>query len=132
MAAGLAHLLALPHKMPLSREEYLTVQQLYGGWALLGIAVVGALLSSAAWTVLVRGRRLPFALTLAATLCIALSLAVFFAVTFPANQVTRNWTVLPDHWELLRRRWEYSHAIGAVLYVVAFVAQLLAVLQDRR
>ena len=29
MAAGLAHLLALPHKMPLSREEYLTVQQLY-------------------------------------------------------------------------------------------------------
>lgn len=42
MAAGFAHLLELPNKISLNREEYLTVQQIYRGWALLGFAVVGA------------------------------------------------------------------------------------------
>src|SRR5512145_1452610 len=36
LAPGLAHLLELPNKMTLSREEYLTVQQIYRGWAWLG------------------------------------------------------------------------------------------------
>ncbi len=52
MAGGWAHLLELPNKMGLSRDDYLTVQQIYRGWALLGIAVVGALISTAALTVL--------------------------------------------------------------------------------
>jgi hypothetical protein len=42
--------------------------------------------------------------------CLALSLVVLFAVTFPINRETRNWIVLPAHWQQLRRRWEYSHA----------------------
>ena len=48
MAAGYAHLLELPNKIGLSREDYLTVQQIYRGWALLGIVVVGALVSTTA------------------------------------------------------------------------------------
>ena len=41
MAAGMAHLFELPNKIHLSREDYLTVQQIYRGWALLGIAHSG-------------------------------------------------------------------------------------------
>ncbi|HEX6259670.1 MAG TPA: hypothetical protein VFZ51_03380 [Woeseiaceae bacterium] len=33
MAAGFAHLLEMPNKMHLSREDYLTVQQINRGWA---------------------------------------------------------------------------------------------------
>src|SRR5688572_22425432 len=47
LAPALPHLLELPHKIHLSREEYLTIQQIYRGWSLLGIVVVGALLSAA-------------------------------------------------------------------------------------
>ena len=47
MAAGFAHLLELPNKIGLSREDYLRVQKIYRGWALLGIVVEGALASTA-------------------------------------------------------------------------------------
>lgn len=60
--------------------------------------------------------------------CIAAALAVFFAFTFPANQATANWTVLPDDWEALRRQWEYSHAAAAVLYVLAVALLTLSLL----
>jgi len=132
MAAGWAHLLELPNKIVLSREEYLTVQQIYRGWALLGIVVVGALLSAAALAVLLRKEGVSFCLALAAALCIALGLVVFFSFTYPANQATQNWTMLPDGWESLRRRWEYSHAVGALLYFFALASLALSVILRRR
>ena len=57
-----------------------------------------------------------FPSTLTALVCIAASLVVFFVFMYPAKEVTRNWTVLPDGW---RAQWEYSHASGAGLYLIA-------------
>ncbi|HEX7079707.1 MAG TPA: DUF1772 domain-containing protein [Gammaproteobacteria bacterium] len=131
MSAGLAHLFALPNKIGLPRDAYLTVQQIYRGWALLGIAVIGALLSTSILAFRLRGARSEFRLTLAAAICVAGSLAVFFSFTFPANQQTLNWTMLPDGWEALRQQWEYSHAVGAVLYLAALVLLTLSLLVRR-
>jgi hypothetical protein len=131
MAAGFAHLLELPNKLPLTREEYLTVQQIYRGWALLGVVVVGALVTTSLVAILVRTRPAEFYLTLTAALSIALSLAIFFLFTYPANQQTQNWTTLPANWETLRRQWEYSHAVGAGLYFVALSALTLSLLVGR-
>ena len=39
----MAHLLELPHKIHLPAAEYLTVQQIYAGWALLGIVPLAAI-----------------------------------------------------------------------------------------
>src|SRR5262245_58281034 len=97
VAAELAHLLALPNKLPLSRDDYFTAQQIYRGWALLGVPLFGALLSTAIQAALERGKRRW--LTAAAAVCIAAGLVVFFTFTFPANQQTQNWTVVPDNWE---------------------------------
>jgi hypothetical protein len=44
-----------------------------------------------------------------------------FVFIFPVNQQTQNWTILPDNWQQLRNRWEFSHAINAVLYFVALM-----------
>jgi len=132
MAAGMAHLFALPNKIDLAREDYLTVQQIYRGWALLGIADIGALVSTLVLTVLARAAPRMFYLTLVSTVCVALSLLIFFLFTFPANQQTENWTMLPDNWQELRRQWEYSHAVGAGLYLVALIALILAALVERR
>lgn len=132
MAAGWAHLLEMPNKMALSRQDYLTVQQIYRGWAFLGIVVMGALVSTALLTWLQRGEGAPFRLSLLATVCVALSLIVFFSFTFPANRATDNWTVLPEGWEALRRQWEYSHATGAILYLVALLSLVFALMFERR
>jgi hypothetical protein len=131
MASGFAHLLELPNKMALSREEYLIVQQIYRGWALLGIAVIGALVSTPVLTVIVRASQQMFYLTLTATLCIALSLVVFFVFTYPTNQQTLNWTFLPENRQELRRQWEYSHAVGAGLSFLALMTLFLALLIGR-
>ena len=128
MAGGFAHLLELPNKIGLSREDYLRVQQIYRGWALLGIPVTAALASTAALAIQIRRTPAEFYLTVAAALCIALSLIVFFLFTFPANKQTANWTVLPEDWQVLRRRWEYSHAVGAGLYFLALTLLTLSLL----
>lgn len=40
LAPALAHLLELPNKIGLSRDDYLAVQQIYRGWALLGLLLL--------------------------------------------------------------------------------------------
>jgi len=77
MTPAFAHLLELPNKIGLPRDEYLIVQQIYRGWALLGIVVFGALLSTLILTVILRQQRRPFILSLIAFLCIVGTQVVF-------------------------------------------------------
>src|SRR5262249_33462801 len=46
MTIGVAHLLELPNKMAFTGREYLTVQQVYRGWAWLGVVIVAAIAST--------------------------------------------------------------------------------------
>lgn len=131
MAGGFAHLYALPNKIDLPAETYLTIQQIYRGWALIGIAVIGAFVATGVLAFLERADRAVFLVTAGACACIALSLVLFFAYTFPANQQTANWSMLPDNWLTLRSRWEYSHAAGAVLYCVALLLLTTSFLMRR-
>jgi hypothetical protein len=127
LGAALAHLLELPNKIDLSRDDYLTVQQIYRGWALLGIVIACAVLSTLVYAVMVRKWRRIFVLTLIALSSIVASQVVFWTFTYPANQATNNWTLLPENWERLRQQWEYSHAAGAVLILIAMVTLILSV-----
>ncbi|MGH7540262.1 MAG: DUF1772 domain-containing protein [Gemmatimonadota bacterium] len=131
LAPAAAHLLELPNKIDLPAADYLTVQQIYRGWELLGIVVLGALLSTLVLVVLVRRERKIFAYTLTAWLLLAASNVLFWVFTFPANQATENWTVLTADWMALRRQWEYSHAAAAVLVLCALIALIASVLVDR-
>jgi hypothetical protein len=126
-----AHLFELPNKVNLAAEQYFIVQNIYRDWSLFGIALIGALIANLALALLLRGRGAPFVLALFAFLCIALTLVVFFIWTYPANQATNNWTMIPDNWEQLRRDWEYSHAANAVVTFAAFCAVALSSLMTR-
>jgi hypothetical protein len=128
LAPAMAHLLELPNKISLHREDYLTVQQIYRGWNLLGFVVAGALFSTLALTITVRQERKAFIFALIAFLCIVGTQVVFWTYTYPANQATDNWTTLPENWTELRRQWEYSHATSAVLNLVALIGLILSVL----
>jgi hypothetical protein len=132
LGGGLAHLLELPNKMKLSAGDYLTVQQIYRGWALLGIPIFLAIGATIALAVLLRRTKTPFRYALLATGCLIASLAFFFAFTFPVNQATVNWTVLPENWTELRRQWEYSHAVNAFLFLGALLSLTLSFLGLQR
>jgi hypothetical protein len=127
-----AHLAEMPNKLPLAREQYLVAQQLYWGWAWWGIVILGALVATLALAIEVRRDRRAFVPALVAFLCIAGTQAIFWIFTFPVNQATANWTMLPENWTALRRQWEYSHAASAVLNLIAFVSVTLAAIRAER
>jgi hypothetical protein len=133
LGAGLAHLFAMPGKMVLSPTAYVTVQQIYNGWDLVSVAVVGAVASLGGTAWLLRRRRpRALALTLLALAAVVADEMVVWNYAAAANRVTANWTVLPQNWPLLRAQWEYSHAAGAALDLVAFAALVLSVLIAER
>jgi hypothetical protein len=123
-----AHLLELPNKIGLSAEAYRTVQQIYRGWALLGTVVMAALISTLALAVMERGSR-AFVPALGSFLCIVATQVIFWTVTFPVNQATANWTILPGNWQQMRMQWEYSHAVACGIDLIALALVILAVLR---
>lgn len=131
LGPALAHLLELPNKLLLDRDAYLTVQGIYRGWALLGIVVFAALISTLLLTVLLVGRGRAMLWAAASFLCLVGSHALFWAFTYPANQATDNWTQAPTDWEQLRLQWEFSHAAATVLDIAAMVTLILSVLSWR-
>lgn len=126
-----AHLFELPNKLPLGRDAYFTVQAIYRGWALFGAVLIAAILTNLFLAIMLRRRRGAFALALCAFVLMAGTLAIFFAWTYPANQATANWTVVPADWQELRRQWEYSHATNAVLTFLALCSVTLSIISAR-
>lgn len=114
-----AHLFELPNKIALNQQAYFTVQAIYRGWALFGIALFGALFANLALTLLLAFRRGAYVLPLLAFVLVAATLVIFFIWTYPANQATANWTLPTPNWTTLRLHWEYAHAVNAVLTFVA-------------
>lgn len=131
LGPGMAHLLEMPNKMALSEEAYKTVQMIYCGWAMLGVFQLGAILFSFILVLLVRKTGGIYRLTLSALICYIATMIIFFSFTYPANQQTANWTVMPANWVLLRQQWEYSHAASALLEIAAFIMLLLAAFKKK-
>jgi hypothetical protein len=126
-----AHLFELANKIGLAQEQYFLVQQIYRGWALFGIVLFGALAALVALTILLRRERPALWFALAALVCMAATLVIFFVWIYPANVATNNWTVVPANWSDLRTQWEYAHAVNAVVTFIALCAVVLAVLAGR-
>lgn len=119
---GGAHVLELPAKMQLQREDYFTVQQIYAGWALFAVPIIAAIGANA-----MLGHRLRHADRTASraawgsAILTVISLIIFFAFVFPANRATANWTAMPEDWERLRQHWEYGHLGSAILVFAALL-----------
>lgn len=131
LGPALAHLFALPNKLLLDRDAYMTAQSVYHGWAMLGFIVAAALVSTLALTVLLVGRRQALFWAAISFLCLVAAHALFWLFTYPANQTTTNWTTAPADWERLRLQWEFSHAAAAAFDVAAMVTLILSVLSWR-
>ena len=131
LGAALAHALELPNKIGMTRDQYFIVQQAYRGWSLLGLLLLVELLAMIAVAVMSHASwvRWPTVVAIALLVC---AQALFWIYTYPANVATRNWTMMPENWEALRRQWEYSHAAGAAFQVLAMSALIIAALARSR
>jgi amino acid permease len=131
MGAGLAHLFELPNKINISAADYLTVQRNYDNWWIVGLSVPLAFLSVLGLAISLRGTGTPFTLVLIALVLLAGEMVALWGFTAPVNRATENWTMLPSNWEELRDQWEYSHAVRAILYVLALGTLVMSVLNWR-
>jgi hypothetical protein len=126
-----AHLFELPQKLAMTRRQYLTVQQIYRGWALFRVVLIAAIVANLAAAGALWRRLERCWPSLVAGILVALTLLIFFTWTYPANRATANWTVLPADWRALRRQWEFSHAINAMLTFVALGFSVLSIFGER-
>src|SRR5262245_22754139 len=132
LVPGGAHFFELANKLSMSQPEYMTVQKIYAGWSLFGIAFIAALLITLMHTFMVRRDCTAFFLSLAAFLCLAATRGIFWLFTYPMNVASNNWTATPAAFEAARRQWEYSHAVNAVLTFVALIAITASVVTCKR
>jgi len=151
MALPLAHALEWPGKRRLDPDTYRAVQTIYypgftiGGFSeVVGIAAATALL----WTTPLAAPE--FAGILTALVSLVAMHIVYWVVTHPVNKFwledvdlerlgSRFFGVDGSHkkrrldagdrelWTRLRDRWEYSHAVRAVLAVIALLGLLLGI-----
>ena len=89
---------------------------------------ISAILVPAGLTILLRGQRPQFALALAATLCFALGLALWFAIVATANTLLATWTPgpVPADFHAVRLQWELGHLTIAGVKLIAFALLALA------
>jgi amino acid permease len=131
MGAGLAHLFELPNKINISAADYLTVQRNYDNWWIVGLSVPLAFISVLGLAISLRGTGTPFTFALIAVVLLVGEMVAFWGFTAPVNRATENWTMLPSNWEELRDQWEYSHAVRAILYVLAMGTLVMSALNWR-
>jgi hypothetical protein len=121
---GGAHVLELANKIDLDQDPYMTVQQIYRGWALLGLLPIAAIVVNGLAALTMRSQPMPMICAAAAAVLLSLGLAIFFTWTFPVNQITSNWTVVPANWQTLRVQWEFSHAANALVTFLALCSSI--------
>jgi hypothetical protein len=128
LGPALAHAFELPNKIGLTRDDYFVVQQIYRGWNGFGVLLVVQVIALLATAFLVRRQPRAMVPTVLAILFVAGSQALFWIHTYPANVATVNWTLQVADWDTLRHQWEYSHAAGAALQVLAMSCLIIAAL----
>ena len=114
-------------------DDYFIAQEIYRGWNLFAIVLIGNLLANLALAVAMRAKDKALWFVVANLLCIVGSLAIFFVFTFPTNQATNQWTEVTANWKQLRWQWEMSHAANELVTFVGFCSLIIGVLlaQDR-
>ena len=120
LGPALAHVMELPNKIDLPRDEYFIVQKAYRGWSQIGWVLLVQVVALVTAAILERSDRRVMIQTVLALACVAGAQGLFWTFTYPANVATANWTAKPDDWEKLRTHWEFSHAAGALLQLLGF------------
>ena len=137
LGLSFCHLMQLPSR--LGWDQYLwvgsTVQGgLYAAFGSIGAVIdVAAVIALALLAYFVREHGRPgFALVLTAALLFALALVLWWVLVYPVNIELAKWVngPVPADWTVYRARWEWGHAIIALVELLGFAALIGSVLAD--
>ena len=136
MSAAVAHLMELPAKMSYDRDLYVrlhrTLYPNFGRFA--GVAEILSVVLTAGLAWKDRQQRSDkLTLTTAAASSLVAAHGAFWTIVHPANTTMANWPLeaIPPDWERWRERWEYAHALRAVLVTGALGALVWSEVQPR-
>jgi hypothetical protein len=134
-----AHVLELPQKLAYDAQLYTAVNgTLYRWFAIVGGGYqLGSIAAAVLLAYLSRNNKRSFPWTLGGALALVVAFGVWLAVVQPVNlevaDVQRSAPdSLPVLWARLRGRWEWGHAAGFVIQLVAYCALLASVLVELR
>jgi Domain of unknown function (DUF1772) len=135
MGLSFSHLLELPPKMLFDGQLWVTIttKGLYYLFGSVGAVIeVGSIVTAIVLAFLLRGRGLAFSLTLGGAILLALALALWSIFIAPVNAELAKWTStsFPSDWMRYRDRWEYTHAVNAIIKLVAFGSLLCSILVE--
>lgn len=137
LGLGFCHLMQLPARM--AWDQYLWVgSTVQGGlYAMLGsvgaIIFIGAVIALGLHAYFVHEHRRPgFQLALTAALLFALAMLLWWGLVYPANVQLASWVdgEVPPDWTDWRDRWEWGHAVIALVELAGFAALTGSVLAD--
>ncbi|HYH71293.1 MAG TPA: DUF1772 domain-containing protein [Methyloceanibacter sp.] len=137
LGLGFCHLMQLPARM--AWDQYLWVgSTVQGGlYAMFGsvgaIIFVGAVIALGLLAYFVHEHRRPgFQLALTAALLFALAMLLWWGLVYPANVQLASWVngEVPPDWTDWRDRWEWGHAVIALVELAGFAALVGSVLAD--
>jgi hypothetical protein len=129
LVAPAAHLFELPRKIRMPENRYYIVQRIYIGWWVVGLFLPAAFVANLVMAIAYKDDAHTLWFAAAAAALIVINLLIFIVWTQPVNTITRNWTARQPNWQRLRQHWEYSHAVNAVVTLLAFCCSVLAALQ---
>jgi hypothetical protein len=112
----------------LSPQDYLLVQRMQKRTIVFFTTVVVATsFLMLAYMLIVWSVPFAFSLSIFACLCLAVAEVIYWSVRRRTVALTSGWTVVPDRFELIRKRLEYAQAISAVFALLAFMTIMLSI-----
>jgi hypothetical protein len=90
-----AYLFDVPNEIGVAQDRYFLVQEIYRGWALLGMLWISAIVANLLLVIMSRGQGALFWFAVFAFLCNAGSLAIFCIWTHPESIAAKGWNVAP-------------------------------------
>jgi hypothetical protein len=133
-SAAVAHLLEMPAKLRMGDEWLVLLQTLYppAFGRVAGVAEIGAVVTAIVLVVLVRRRPCALPWTIVGALALVATHAAFWIWVQPVNARLMPLTpeTLPANWSQLRDQWEFTHAVRAILQMLALGALVWSILVE--
>jgi hypothetical protein len=135
LSPSIAHLLELPQRMKFDQQLWVQVTVFENVYRLFGsvgaVFEIGAILAAIVLTVLVRKHR-SFYWTLAGAALLGVALISWLLFVAPMNAEFAQWLTnpVPANWTRYRDQWEYTHAVNAVIKLLALSFLVISVLVE--
>jgi Domain of unknown function (DUF1772) len=136
LSLSMTHLLELPQRMQFDRQLWVSVTVVENVYKLFGtvgaVFEITAILTAIVLAFLVRDRGLTFYWTLGGAILLVLAFISWIVFIAPMNAEFAKWLTspIPTDWMRYRDQWEYSHAVNAVIKIIALGLLAISVLVE--